>query len=205
LVGWRTTAVLVPLATEITVGRLAMLSPPARFAIPVCGASLAALVLCGVVIMTRGLAYRQSPEELPLLDWVREHQQRGDVYLLPVEIPKPRAAGSTSFTPPPRRDEQQGLISVDLQRFRLYTGAPIFIDFKSIPYKDAEVLEWWFRVRVAKALYERLDWSDKAVRTALIRFQITHAVAPANKPLHGAGEVVFQDENYILYRVNPAP
>jgi hypothetical protein len=198
---WRVTAILVPLATAIIFARLATLGPPPRPTVAVCSVALAALVAGGIVIMARGLAYRQSPEELPLLDFIREHKQRGDLYLLPVEVPKPGAAGSTSFTPPPRRDQQQGLISVDLQRFRLFTGAPIFVDFKSIPYKDAEVIEWWHRVRVARAFYERSDWSNEAVRLALTRYQITHAVVPAHKPLRGAGEVVYRDEYYIVYRI----
>ena len=34
------------------------------------------------------------------------------------------------------------MIPVGLQRFRLHTGAPIFVDVKSIPYKDVDVIEW---------------------------------------------------------------
>ena len=32
---------------------------------------------------------------------------------------------------------------MDFQRFRLATGAPIFIEFKAIPYKDIEVRSYY--------------------------------------------------------------
>ncbi len=205
---WRATAVLVPLATAVIFARLATLSPPARIAPAVCGVAIALWMVAGVRIMAGGYAYRMSPEELPLLDYVRDHKQRGDLFLLPVEVPNlaagPRGVVSTSFTPPPKRERQEGLISVDLQRWRLYTGAPIYVDFKSIPYKDREVIEWWNRIQFVQWLYEQPDWSAGEVRLALAMHHITHVVAPAHKPLRGAGEVVYRDEHYLLYRVDPA-
>src|SRR5262245_35095556 len=114
-----------------------------------------------------------------------------------------RDAFSTNFTPPPRRCNTPNDISVDLQRFRLYTGAPIFVDFKSIPYQDQEVIDWWGRVGLAEELYRQPDWSAAGVRRVLAAARITHVVAPAHKPLPGAGEVVYRDGYYILDRVWP--
>ena len=51
--------------------------------------------------------------------------------------------------------EQKHLIAVDLQRFRLFTGVPIYVDFKSIPYKDTEVLEWFRRLKQCSEWYTR--------------------------------------------------
>jgi uncharacterized protein DUF6798 len=205
---WRATAVLVPLATAVIFTRAAAEAAallPARPTRIVCGVALVALAAAGIALMASGVAYRTSAEELPLLDYVREHQQGGDLYLLPVEVPKlqsaPRGVVSTSFTPPPKRDRQQGLISVDLQRFRLYTGAPIFVDFKAIPYKDTEVIEWWERIQTCQRLYQHLDWSVAEVRDVLKQLRITHVVATARRPLRGLGEPIHRDENYLLYRV----
>ena len=86
--------------------------------------------------MSLGLGYYTNDAELPLLDYVREHKQVGDVYLLPVKFPtikKESPAGQSKTFAPPVRVGNAG-IPVDMQRFRLSTGAPIYIDFKAPPY-----------------------------------------------------------------------
>ena len=40
-----------------------------------------------------------------------------------------------------------------MQDFRLETGAPAYIEFKSIPYKDVDVLEWRRRVDFTRGFY----------------------------------------------------
>ncbi len=45
------------------------------------------------------------------------------------------------------------LIPPKLQEFRLATGAPAFVEFKSVPYRDVEVLEWYTRLRLARFFY----------------------------------------------------
>ncbi len=73
--------------------------------------------------------------------FIKAHHQRGDLFLIPVDLPKlgsgARGAFSTNFTPAPRKGSN--LIAIDLQSFRLVTGAPLYVDFKSIPYRDDEV------------------------------------------------------------------
>jgi hypothetical protein len=218
--------VLVPLATAIVLARLvlrlagrlasarAMPSPltplpegEGKFVCWACVAAIALLIVVGLVINSEGLAYRSNPHELPLLDFVRAHARRGDVYLLPVDVPRldsgKRGARSTSFTPPPLRDKVQHLIAIDLQRFRLYTGAAIVVDFKSIPYKDAEVLAWHERLLTCRRLYRDEDWSAPAVTETLAALGVTHVVMPGRETSRVRGlEKVFEDERgtYRLYR-----
>src|SRR6185312_9253739 len=97
-----------------------------------------------------------------------------------------KGAASLNFTPPPRRDSQKQHISVDLQVFRLFTGAPIYIDFKSIPYKDVEVLQWHERVLWNHHLYEQRDWNDEQIKNALKRRNITHVVAATDRDVRCA-------------------
>lgn len=52
-----------------------------------------------------------------------------------------------------RAPGQNYLIPLDMQDFRLETGVPVFVEFKSIPYRDEEVLEWYRRVSLAGRLY----------------------------------------------------
>jgi len=217
---WRLSAVLVPLATAIVLARLVL-----RFARPgaspaegaqgagrgirwTCSILLALLVAAGVAITGEGMAYRSNPDEVPLLHFVRAHARHGEVYLLPVDVPRldtgKRGARSTSFTRPPLRDKDQHLIAIDLQRFRLYTGAPIVVDFKSIPYKDVEVLDWHDRLLTCRKLYRDGDWISPAVGETLKRFGVTHVVLPGPETARVKGlEKLFADEKgaYRLYRV----
>jgi hypothetical protein len=224
---WRTSALLMPLATTIIllrivdrVGAAIVREEPlpdgrgsenverVGFALRYCcGAILALCTLGGVAINVFGWGYYTSPEEVPLLEYVRTHKRSGETYLLPVEIPNtaagPRGAASRNknFTPAPRRDPNSPHIAVDLQSFRLSTGAPIYVDFKSIPYQDAEVLEWRRRLHWTKDLFARTHWTD-AQLAELANAHITHVVLPGNRPLPNARlHVEFEDEAYRLCRV----
>jgi hypothetical protein len=39
-------------------------------------------------------------------------------------------------------------------RFQIGDRAPIFVEFKSIPYKDTDVLEWYRRVSINNQFYK---------------------------------------------------
>ena len=88
------------------------------------------------------------------------------MYLLPVKFPtlkKESPAGQSKTFAPPVRTGQVG-IPVDLQRFRLHTGAPIYVDFKAVPYAPAEVLEWVTRMNHLRAVwYDERDWDAAEV------------------------------------------
>ena len=112
----------------------------------------------GAIIEWYPLGYRSSPEELPLLEFVKAHKARGDTYLLPVELPGQPLSNasplSAQYGLAAGPAAEAGQVPLDLQRFRLHTGAPIVVDFKAIPYKDVEVLEWHERLRDSLHFYE---------------------------------------------------
>jgi hypothetical protein len=206
---WRTSSFLVPLATTVIVGRLVAFSGAVqhRAVQAACWTALIALAAGGIAILVFGWGYQTSEDELPMLNYVRDHRQSGDVYLIPVRIPTPRPRQgviSTNFTPAPRGKDRH-LVAIDLQRFRLYTGIPLYVDFKSIPYKDVEVLEWQRRLELCEAWYAAGDVNRADLLTTLRREGITHVVASA---AHGIVspelEQVYRDESYIVYRVLPA-
>lgn len=201
---WRISALLVPTATAILAARLAqalVLCSGATYGFGMLCGGLAAI---GVATMLHGWGYQMSPDEDGLLSYVREHVQAGETYLLPVRFPavrQGRGTASTTFTPPPRPRPDSPLIPVDLQRFRLATGAPIYVDFKSIPYYDLEVLEWYRRMKQCEEWYAG-GWDSPFRQEELKAEGITHVVAPAAQPLAaGYLRVVYQDHAYILYRV----
>jgi hypothetical protein len=207
---WRTSAFLVPLATAINIAVLLKWFAKAFANRPVkalCGTTLAVLVGSGIAVRIFDLGYPSDAEELPMLAYVDAHKQPGDVYLLPVQVPKlgsgKPGAFSTNFLPAPRKSNNN-LIAIDLQRFRLFTGAPLFVDFKSIPYKDVEVVEWYRRLLWAHKIYTDPDWSAHELRTELKRGGITHVVAgAADGERFGWLEPIYEDGSYRLYALEP--
>jgi hypothetical protein len=210
---WRVSSVLVPVATTVILSRLVAVlpafaeTPGAR---AVAAVAVAVLVGGGVWLSVTGRGFHTSDDERPLLDFARRSAGPGQVYLLPVHVPDLAATthGSLSSDFKPLADKQRDgrVIPVDLQRFRLYTGVPIFVDFKSIPYKDADVLEWYARLRLAQELHERIR--DGELHEALVelrRRRVTHLVVPAGRELEDDGlEKVSECGPYQVYRLSAA-
>jgi hypothetical protein len=48
------------------------------------------------------------------------------------------------------------LVPLDFEQFRIKSGRPIFVDWKSHPFKDVEVIEWKRRVEVAEKTFKSL-------------------------------------------------
>jgi hypothetical protein len=205
---WRYSVVLMPLAVAIILAKLAALvagrMETSETLTWLCGAIAAGLAAAGVVVMACGLGYYTNDVELPLLHHVRENKRPGDVYLLPVKFSRPKrdlpANQSMTFAPTAR----VGVVGipVDLQRFRLSTEAPIYIDFKAPPYAADEVLEWHQRMSNAERWYGDRDWDRTGVWHELKAAGITHVIATSDKDLRcQALKLVYSDESYRLYRV----
>ncbi len=220
---WRVSAVLVPVATAVfawrMVGGAAEVSPPVAtggllptpLRLRTTTAMMFALLLAaslvgGLVVTVAGLGYPANTAEEGLLAFVARTAGPDDVYLLPSRFPAvgtgPRGIGSNSFTPPPRPRTGSNLIPVDLQRFRLLTGTPIYVDFKSVPYADLEVLEWLWRMGQCQKWYDAKPWEKSDGRVELRRAGVTHVVLPRDSRTRAEGsDVVYADEAYVVYRV----
>jgi hypothetical protein len=210
---WRVSVVLVPVATAVVAAKLVVLPLPAggrgqeggRWVVWVAVGVLLTLAVGGVVVMAAELGYRTADEDA-LYSFVRENAKPGDVYLLPVSFPAVgtgRGAVSNTFTPPARPKLGTNQIPVDLLRFRLHTGTAIHVDFKSVPYADAEVLEWYRRMQQVQDWYANPNWDTPEMRESLRREGITHVVAPRGKELRtGYLEWIHTDPMYVVYRVH---
>jgi hypothetical protein len=212
---WRMSAVLLPIATTVILARViayASARPQARLrsfrvaAQAFCVLAIGGMLIGGFMISQNGLGYQVNEEENGLLRFVREHKQAGEVYLLPISVPRVgggKGVPSTSFTPPPRPKPGSNLIPVDLQSFRLTTGAPIFVDFKSIPYQDREVLEWYQRLEITEKLYSDGRWDSQEVREVLRGHHITHVITTAQQEIDSQNyELRYSDGYYRLYEVH---
>jgi hypothetical protein len=204
---WRVSAVLVPVATAIVFGKLSILLERRAaklslvFAIPVIFASLG----FGVWHLYDTIGYNMNnASEQGLYDYLNRTRTRGNIYLIPTRIPAlsdRRGNISTTFTPPPR-PTNRSLIPVDLQRFRLAGGVPIYVDFKAIPYADFEALEWHRRVVQSQEWYKSAKWGE--VVPELRAAGITHVVVPADKPIDDPHfDREYDDANFRLYRLTP--
>jgi hypothetical protein len=207
---WRLSSVLVPIATTVVLSRLVAaraLPLEGQAAWVVAGAVVAALVGAGVWIMGDRQAFYMDDDELPVLHFVRQAKRPGDVYFLPVHLPDlaqtTRGSLSSDFKPLPDKQSDRRVIPVDLQRFRLSTGAPIFVDFKAVPYSDTDVLEWYERLGMARAALEELRAGRLSEALAALRPRgITHLVLPASSDLRGPDvEQVYADPYYRVYRL----
>jgi hypothetical protein len=199
---WRISAVLVPVSTALLAawwatrmerrGRFALAAAAVAFTIGIAGA---------VAIYALGLGYREPQSEDPVLEYVRTHRQPGEVYLIPARFPKPnppRGVYSNTFTAPLGPND---VVHFELARFRLATGAALYVDFKSIPYKDVEVLEWYRRVAQCVKWFGTKNWDERTL-TEIRTECVTHIVAPTKLGLESPGlELVTDAGPYRVYRV----
>lgn len=206
---WRISAVLVPLSVSFILARLISRWNVAdsRSRIAITGLVLVSLCLAvsGIALNVRGIGYAMNEAERPVLEFVRSTSTANDVYLIPTRIPKlsgARGSVSTTFTPPPRPKPGATLIPVDFQRFRLMTGTAIFVDFKSVPYADREVLEWHRRMKLCENWYDGGLWNNPEAAAELIREGITHAiVSREQKRLPEPFQPIYEEEAFTVYRL----
>ena len=177
---WRTSVALVPIALVVvlTYG-LAWLVP--RLRRPRRWAWGVALVTAAVVtfnVAEKARAYLE-PERPAHHAWVREHGRAGDVFLTPVGD----------------------------QDFRLATGIPQYVSFKSHPYQDVEVLEWHRRVELAREVQAAPAASCPQLRRAGERAGVTHVVWPRGRVEEapcGFLERVYGDREVVIFALTTA-
>ncbi|MCB9691605.1 MAG: hypothetical protein H6736_07305 [Alphaproteobacteria bacterium] len=66
--------------------------------------------------------------------------------------------------------------------FRLASACPVYVDWKSHPYRGHEVLAWYARVGRARAVFAARDASTAAAAVEAVRAEgVTHLVVPARR------------------------
>jgi hypothetical protein len=208
---WRISAVLVPIATAIILSRVIVLLPSwveGKVVLAVAAVILVCLVAGGVWITVTHQGFQVNDNEQGVLDFVHTDKSAGDVYFIPVTVPdlakSTHGSLSSDFKPLPSKLADDRIIPVDLQRFRLPTGAPIYVDFKSVPYADVDVLEWRRRIDRAQHIQTLLRQGDKKRALAELHLEgATHLVRHVNQPISGRGfEMIYGDRFYRVYRLH---
>lgn len=180
---WRVSTWLVPLSVGVVIfWVLERIWPWLNRRLPA-AAVMAASLFLSIALAATGLykinldyAEKKNSREQPMLAFVESHKSPGDVYLIPI----------------------------DLQDFRLETGAPAYVEFKSIPYKDSDVIEWYRRINAAGKLY-RAPTKRAGCRlvSELHRAGVTHVVLPYDHTIKNCSNLVIQyvDTDYQVYKI----
>lgn len=210
---WRISSVLVPLATMVILAEsMALLSPfisnlkPLLLSIIV----MVTLALLGIAIPAFKIGFVVNETENAILAHIKTNKTIDDLYLIPVNVPNlaatTRGSLSSDFKPIGKKTTDTRIVPIDMQRFRLYAQAPLFIDFKSIPYKDEDVLEWHKRLLLAQNWQKRLLESKSSELLKELRAQkISHIVTNAKVNLEQTElELKFSDEHFKLWKIKEA-
>ena len=147
--------------------------------------------------------------------WLAKHIKTNktidDLYLLPVNVPNlastTRGSLSSDFKPIGKKTTDTRIVPIDMQRFRLYAQAPLYIDFKAIPYKDSDVLDWHKRLLLAQNWQKRLldNQSPELLLEELRAQKINHIVTNANVDLEQSElELKFSDDHFKLWKIKEA-
>jgi hypothetical protein len=151
---WRLSVALIPLATLIC---LSVAATRATIFLEELSAkqfrlvSLIGTAIVATILIAGGInTARSLGRPFPVYrDFVRSHLEAGQLYLT-----DPSANG-----------------------FRLLTGAPQYVSAKTHPYQDREVLEWYRRLRLAKAFFRSRTVDCEDLKRFAITERVTHLLA----------------------------
>jgi len=210
---WRMSSVLVPLATMLILAEsMVLLSPVILNLKPLLPSIIVTVLLglLGIAIPTFKVGFVVNENENAILAHIKTNKTIDDLYLIPVNVPNlagtTRGSLSSDFKPIGKKTTDSRIVPIEMQRFRLYAQAPLFIDFKSIPYKDEDVLDWHRRLLLAQNWHRRLSESKSPEILDELRAQkISHIVTSTKVDLDQSElELKFSDEHFKLWKIKEA-
>jgi hypothetical protein len=186
LTPWRVSTWLVPLSTSVIVAYLLNLAFSKmhilnlrlvhKILLYCCFFMIFIHVSYGIYGTVKQFDEYVNNDKREMIKYVKENKSINDVYLIP---PK-------------------------LYDFRVNTGAPVFITYKSHPYKDIEILEWHRRVELSKRFYNKSD-ENKCAVLANIRqdYKITHVILQEEHfdIKFDCLEEIYKDNEYGVYKI----
>jgi hypothetical protein len=178
---WRVSVLLVPMGTTILIA-YGVTKLMDRLKIPNKAGSwftlASMLVVIGLMVIGVSRFQIESARQMadparPMMDFVAAHKSSGDLYMVPAKM----------------------------EGFRIITGAPILVDFKSTPDRDADVMEWYERLQWISWYYNGNDRPCKMLGDIAVQYGVTHVVVEQETPRTECGSlpVVYHDSYYRIY------
>ncbi|MEE9302142.1 MAG: DUF6798 domain-containing protein [Thiotrichaceae bacterium] len=96
------------------------------------------------------------------------------------------------------------LIPPDMLSFRLAAGVPILVDFKAPPKQDAEVVEWFNRVEIAKDFYASSgDTACSILKNISDKYGTTHVLLRSDSSIAICGILreLYRDADFAIYEI----
>ncbi|MEA3440872.1 MAG: DUF6798 domain-containing protein, partial [Chloroflexota bacterium] len=178
---WRVSTILVPVSVSIIIGYLVLYISQrfkeqfAKQTNLIMAGGLVIVILSmsvGLVRLKLDFDRKASTDERQMMEFVATNNLPGETYLTPIKM----------------------------QDFRLETGAPVYVDFKSIPYRDDDVLEWYRRVQIADQFYKTGDCD--VLYQLSSSDGVTHAIIENDHANTCQGlSTIYQDEAYTIYEL----
>ncbi len=181
---WRISVFLVPVGTCIVLGwavtALFKQFPTVTKRRSPFIARLSLVLLLTLVIfggINQYSKFQKNDDTFAMMNFIRDSKQSGETYLIPAD-------------------------SKILRKFRLYTGAPIYINRKTHPYLDTEVIAWNERLEKAEEFYgSRGVQSCRMLRQEFLPKGVTHVVLPRENMNRRCKQLkrVYRDESYGVF------
>lgn len=134
------------------------------------------LALSGVGITAHRFVSATKADNIPVMNFVVATKQPNNLYLIPIKM----------------------------ERFRLYTGVPVFVDKKSHPYKDIDVIEWYKRILIANKFYQANGKTAYSILSEIsANYGITHVVLENNESKFDSDLLhkIYEDNKFMVYEV----
>lgn len=97
------------------------------------------------------------------------------------------------------------LIPPEIESFRLATKIPIFVDLKSHPYKDIEVIEWFNKMKIAEEIYstKNAEIVCNRLEKLNIKYGITHVIWKNNSLVINCSilKELYKDADFLIYEI----
>jgi hypothetical protein len=181
---WRMSTFIVPLAIAIVFAWLVtslmerFSNLVTRFETLLVTLGLVAITLA---VLTGGLRFKldldrkAAGDERAMENYVAAHHQPGELYLTPVK----------------------------LQDFRLASGSPAYVDFKSIPYQDQDLLEWYRRNKITNRFYRTRNCA--LLQQLSSQEGVTHVVMGSEQFGLQCPQMqsVYRDRHFVVYALLP--
>jgi hypothetical protein len=184
---WRISVILVPVSVILLIGWIidrfsswiGIDKLKGAFAFPVCLAILTAILYMSVLGLSTTIGKIRHNQAVPVSRYVRDTAHKDDVYLVPI----------------------------NWEWFRLQSGVPIFVDSKSHPYKDADVIEWHNRMTIARAFYQSRETKEAGenLNGILSCYRISHIIVETNFPELSSilrCKILYKGDAFLIYSVN---